>query len=265
MKKIILFSAMLLFIVSCTEKDSEKEEPVIADFDAVLTGESPNAKIQLTNKSTGATSYRWNFDKGAADSVSTEHSPSTVNVDRAGSFIVRLTAINNNEKHSVSKTLTINGYNAIVTYPDLEFALDAGNTTYGRYFSFETGKMLKDTEINATNGSKIHLAFGSMEHTMYYFESPDKTNVPGLLNITGATHTKIINWQANPSISVASFDSMVDDRLLSGLIINGTNDSFGNQLPCTILFELADHRKGIIKAKAVNSARLLADIRIQKY
>lgn len=159
MKKILLFSAVLLLLVSC----SEKEEPVIADFDAVLSGESPNAKIQLTNKSTGATSYKWNFDKGAPDSV------------------------------------------------------------------------------------------------------PDKTNVPGLLNITGATHTSVINWQASPAISVASFDSMADDRLLSSLTIIDTNDSFGNQLPCTILFELADHRKGVIKAKAINSARLLADIRIQKY
>ena len=261
MKKFYFFSALLLFLLSC----SEKEEPVVSDFEATVTGESPTAKIQITNNSTGATSFIWNFDTGAADSVSTEQSPATVNIDKAGNFTIKLTAINGPEEQSVSKTFTIPGYNAIITYPDLEFALDAGNATYGRYFSFETGKILKDNEINSTNGSKIHLGFGSMDRTLYYFESPDKTNVPGLLTIQNATHTKIINWQASPSISIASFDSMTDDRSLCGLTINETNDSFDNSLPSIILFELSNHRKGVIKAKAVNNFRLLADIKIQKY
>lgn len=252
---------MILLLASC----SKKEDSVVADFEAVVTGESPNARIKVTNKSTGATSFKWNFDKGAADSVSTEQSPADLIIDKAGSFTIKLTALKATEEQSVSKTLTVAGHNAIITYTDLEFAVDAGNATYGRYFSFETGKILKDNEINSSNGSKIHLAFGSIEHSMYFFESPDDHSMPGSLTFANANHTKVINWQANPSISTTAFDAMQDDRLLSSLTINETNDSFGNSLPCMILFELPDHRKGVIKAKAVNSTRLLADIKIQKY
>lgn len=261
MKNFCCFSAMILLLASC----SKKKEPVVADFEAVVTGESPSAKIQITNRSTGATAFKWNFDKGAADSVSTDQSPADLNIDKAGSFTIKLKAFNGTEEQSVIKTLTIAGHNAIITCADLEFAIDAGNTTYGRYFSFETGKILKDNEINSSNGSKIHLAFGSLEHSMYFFGSPDDNSMPGSLTIANANHTKVINWQANPSISSTAFDAMQDDRLLSPLTINETNDSFGNSLPCTILFELPDHRKGVIKAKAVNSARLLADIKVQKY
>jgi len=163
-----------------------------------------------------------------------------------------------------SKTVKINVSakieHSITTYTDVEFSLTAGSSTYGRLFSFDDGKIYKDSEINATIGSKIHLAFGSMGNTMYFFESP---TVAGY-KVPGATVTKVTNYLKDNPISTTDFDSMTDDTKFEGLTINETNDSFGNSsIPGIVLFQLASGRKGVIKTKAVNSDRLLVDIKIQ--
>lgn len=260
MKKVFTLSVIGIALFACSEKD----DPVIADFDVIVIGEAPNATVSLTNKSSGSTSFKWNFDKGAADSISTIETPAAFGVDRAGEFKVKLTAMNGAEKNIVEKKVNIEGHNAIMVFNNIEFSKSAGDAVYGRYFSFQTGSMYKDNQINSTNGSSIHLGFGSMDNVMYYFESPTKTNL-GFISIPNATVTKVVNWEATPRISASQFDAMQDDRLLSGLTITNTNDSFGNSLPNMILFEISTGRKGVIKAKAVNSDRLLVDIKIQKY
>jgi hypothetical protein len=162
----------------------------------------------------------------------------------------------------MTKVVAVTGHSAITTYTDVEFALDAGNATYGRLFSFETGEIYLDNEITATNGPLMHLAFGSMDNTMYYFESPSVA----AYNVPGATVTKVINYQVAPDITTTEFDAMTDDRDLSGLPIVETEESFGNgNIPGTVLFEISTGRKGVIKTKSVNTSRLLADIKLQKY
>src|SRR6218665_3173821 len=161
-----------------------------------------------------------------------------------------------------SKTVKINVKPAIAIYKDIEFSLTGGSITYGRYFSCDDGKIYKDSEINATIGPKIHLAFGSMERTMYYFKSPTHNDY----KVPGATVTKVINYSNSPPISPAVFDAMTDDSKLIPLTITDTNDSFDNELiraGAVILFELKSGRKGAIRPKAVNSVRLLVDIKVQ--
>ena len=59
---------------------------------------------------------------------------------------------------------------------------------------------------------------------------------------------------------------MKDDSKLSELTIADTDESFGNSsIPGTVLFEISTGKKGVIKTKALNSDRLLVDIKIQKY
>src|SRR6218665_3214377 len=164
--------------------------------------------------------------------------------------------------NSASKTVKINVKPAIAIYKDVEFSLTPGSITYGRYFSCDDGKIYKDSEINATTGPKIHLAFGSIEHTIYYFKSPTDKDY----KVPGATVTKVINYSSSPPISPAVFDAMTDDSKLSPLKITGTNDSFDNDLiraGAVVLFELQSGRKGAIRPKAVNSVRLLVDIKVQ--
>ncbi len=262
-KRTIFLGILTSFILfSCKE---DKIEPVVlvADFETSVTGEAPNAQISITNKSENATSYSWTFGEGANILTSTEKSPSTLTVDKVGNFTIKLIVSDGSTEKEITKTISITGYNAIVAYSDLEFALDAGNDTYGRLFSFETDKMYLDNEITDENGSKIDLAFGSMGQTMYYFDSPSDSEY----NVPNATVTKVINYESTPTISSSDFNDMVDDRLLTNLTIEDDDNSFGNSsIPGnTILFEISTGRKGVIITKAVNSDRLLVDIKIQKY
>ena len=109
--------------------------------------------------------------------------------------------------------------------------------------------------------SKIDLAFGSMGNTLYYFESPNKTDY----QLTGASTTKVDNSVLEADFAVATFDGMTNDADISGLTIEETNDSFGNTQPNIVLFQTASGRKGVIKTTAVNADRLLATIKVQKY
>jgi PKD repeat protein len=261
MKKIIILSLLVSGLISCSKKD----KPLVPDFDLIVSGESPTATIQIINKSSGADLYKWNFDKGASDSVSILENPSMISVDKAGEFIVKLTADNGSEKKTIEKKITVAGNSAILTFTNLEFGLEKGSLVYGRYFSFETGIMYKDAEINSTNGSKIDIGLGSFNQYMLFFASPDDHRFSFLLNIPNATLTKIVNWESNLRITPAAFDSMNDDRLLSALNIVDNNQSFDNEFPHTVLFQLSTLQKGVIKLKAVNSDRLLVDIKIQKY
>ncbi len=154
--------------------------------------------------------------------------------------------------------------NQIVTYTDLEFAIEGNEEDFGSFFSFETEKMYKVNEINEENGSKIHLAFTSYGNGLYFFDSPDNKH-----NIPNATSTKTINNEENPRITGDDFVSMKDDSLyvkLENLKFEGyLSDSFiTSHIPGTIVFEIADGRRGVIRTKKVNSSRLLVDIKIQK-
>lgn len=252
-----ILTSILFF--SCSKDNTTLLEP---DFDVIVTGEAPNAQITITNNSAGATTYSWTLGEGASISISTDEAPSSIAVDKAGDLTIKLVVGNDSEEKELTKAVTITGNNAIVTYSDIEFGLDAGDTTYGRLYSFETGEVYLDSEVGTSNGSKMHLAFGSIENTMYFFQSPTDADY----NVPDATETKVVNYESTPSISVTDFDSMADDSQLSGLTITETNDSFGNSsIPGTVLFEISTGKKGVIKTKAVNSNRLLVDIKIQKY
>lgn len=154
--------------------------------------------------------------------------------------------------------------NQIATYTDLEFAIEGNEADYGSFFSFETDTLYKVSEINEENGSKIDLAFTSYGNGLYFFDSPDEDH-----DIPNAKHTKTINYEFNPRITAADFDAMNNDSLyvkLKNLKFEGyQSDSFiTSHIPGTIVFEIADGRRGVIRTKKVNASRLLVDIKIQK-
>lgn len=254
-----VFMSVLFF--SCS-KDDDEATVVVADFTATVSGESPNATVTIVNNSKDASSYVWTFGEGADVSTSTESGPLEIDVDKAGDFEITLVAKNGAQEKEVTKTVSIAGFTAVETFSDIEFALNANDETYGRFFSFTTGEVYKDSEINEENGAHIHLAFGSMANTMYFFQSPNDED----FDIPGATLTKVTNYQSEPAISVEAFSTMSDNELLADLEIEDSNDSFGNgSIPGIVLFETSTGRKGAIHTKAVNSDRLLVDIKVAKY
>jgi len=262
-KKTFFIGILTSIILFSCKQDEIEPKVLVANFETTITGEAPSCQITISNKSENASSYNWTFSEGANFSTSTNETPETLTVDKTGNFTITLTVSDGTTEKEITKTISITGHNAIVEYSDLEFALNAGNDTYGRLYSFETNKMYLDSEITNDNGSKIHLAFSSMGGTMYYFDSPSNNDY----SVPNATVTKVINYENTPTISSSDFNDMVDDRLLVELTIADDNNSFGNSsIPGnTVLFEISTGKKGVIITKAVNNDRLLVDIKIQKY
>lgn len=148
----------------------------------------------------------------------------------------------------------------IVTYENIKFGQNGGLATHGRFFSFDTGRMYKDSEVDEAVGPKIHLAFSGLGYTMFFFSSPDHKD----FSIPNASNTKVTNSSENSAITIEAFDAMKSDEVLGKLEVVHDNESFGKSgLPCTILFELSTGQRGVIKAKSVTNDYLLADIKIQ--
>jgi PKD repeat protein len=252
-----------VFFVSCSK--DEDTIPVAADFTLSVTGESPNATVTLSNTSTGGSVYGWVFGEGANVSVSADKAPAPLTVDKAGTFEVTLTVTNGNDVKTITKSIKIEGNSAIVHYKDIALGRDVSSTTYGRFFSTETGIVYKAGEVNATTGPKIDLAYSHIGNPVNYFASPDDSREK--YNIPGATTTMIINYPAKSlGVSATTFDNANDDSFIKDVAIDTSdNESFGTTNPNIILFKTASGKKGAIKTTAINSDRLLVYIKVQKY
>lgn len=262
MRKLLFMGVIVSSMLISCSKEEDETTPVSAEFTATITGESPNAQLTLENTSTGASAFTWTFGEGASIFESTDKTPTGISIDKAGEITITLVASNGTEQKEASKTLSITGNSAMISYSDIAFALNAGDETYGRLFSCDDGMIYLDNEVDESNGANIHLAFGSLGNTLYYFESPTVEDY----NIPNASETQVINYESTPTITTDDFDTMTDDGLLSGLTIVSNDESFGNNsIPGTVLFEIASGKKGVIKTKEVNSDRILVDIKIQKY
>lgn len=95
MKKFYYLLLICVFLVSCS-----KDEPVIADFD-VSVGE--NGKVSLTNKSTGADSFEWDFGNGTN---SLEKNPN-IQYDSNRDYTINLTAKGKSGQNTKPKTVKI--------------------------------------------------------------------------------------------------------------------------------------------------------------
>lgn len=148
----------------------------------------------------------------------------------------------------------------LVTYSDIEFSLtDSGNMN-GRVFSTASGKVYKDSEINAENAEIIDIV-SATNQSFIAFDSPDKATDPA---IVGARATKFMH--TGVSVTATDFDAMTDDSKLKSLTIVGDKESvnisgYENKI---VLFENASGKKGAIKLKALNTNRLVVDIKVIK-
>jgi len=260
-KNIFLLLAITVTLLSSCTKD---EEILSGDFTALVTGESPNATVIITNSSTGASSYKWTFGQGANRTKSSAENPVELQVDKAGEFKIQLTVVNGSSTESITKTVLIKGVNGINTFNDVEFAQSKDDTDYGRFFSISEGRILKTTEINKTTGPSIDLVYFGSLSSFITFESPNNLLLNADINIPGAVSTKITNYQQefNPAI----FDAMTDDEALKNLEIKHDQSIIGSlKFPLVVLFENAQGLKGAIKLKTINVKKLVVDIKVQKY
>ena len=154
--------------------------------------------------------------------------------------------------------------NAITTYSDIAFGVNHGDGEYARFFSTETGKSYKDSEVNETIGPKIDIGFEQMATSVNYFLSADNKDVK--LTIPGATGSLFINYVTPDVMSIAEFDAMTNSDILADITIDkNDNNSFGaSNIPVLVLFKNAAGKKGVIKVTAINAERILANIKVQR-
>ncbi len=266
MKK-IFFTSLLVssLFVAC---NNQEVTPLVANFEVTVTGQAPNATLSITNSSTGdgLTEYLWTFSAGADKETSEVETPAALAIDKAGDFTVTLIVSDKSGEKELAKTVNIPGNSAILIHTGLQMGYDNAVVNYGQFFSVEQG-VFREAEIPADNSVEINLAFGSCGSGCYFFESPTTLdNGTPKYNLPNATESKVINYEVTPTISTTAFDAMVDDALLSSLTIIGKKDAFGiDQIPSTMLFEIGDGRKGVIKAHGLDAERILVDIKVQKY
>jgi PKD repeat protein len=98
---VMLYSIALL-LGSC-KRDIEPELKADFNFDYEGDCSSPVLEVHFENLSDNATSYLWNFGDGT---TSTEIAPTKV-YDKAGTYIVALTAYSSEKSVSASKEVTI--------------------------------------------------------------------------------------------------------------------------------------------------------------
>lgn len=260
MKK-INFIYILLILLAMSACTKQSDIALYPDFSVTVTGVSPNAILNIVNKSTGATDYQWTFGEGASVSTSTDKEPANIKIDKAGTLSIVLAVKNGDSQKTKASSVVIGGNHAMVTFTGVEFALKASDATYGRFFSTETGLIYKDNEVNATNGPKIDLAFLSLSATNNYFTSPNSPQ----FTIPYAT-TSLVRHFINNEIAVTDFETIKDDVLIKNTSITTDNKPFGSTgYPLLVLFQNSKGKKGVIKVREINASRLLVDIKIQKY
>lgn len=250
------------FIFSSCGSDDEKSEPLNASFTVEVQGEAPNATLNFINESTGAASYQWSFGEGTSDSSSSLEVPTNITVDKAGELTITLTVVSGTEESTSQETITIAGNSAIIEITDLEFSQVEGSTELGRFYSIAQNEMYLDSEISEENGQYIDLFYKGSESSFIFFEGP-QDNFDDII-VPDAKETKVHNYQSG--FEVSSFDEMNDDALLADLNVIDDDSSIGSiDFPLIVTFETEEGKKGAIKLKAINSDRLVVDIKVQKY
>ncbi len=142
----------------------------------------------------------------------------------------------------------------ISTFSDVEFSLDDS----ARFYATSTGKMYGKSGIDGETSKIIDLV-GDSNQAFIAFSSPSSTS-----EITDGTKTKV--QHTNVSMTVAQFDAITDSKSFTDITVTDDNESIGlsDYKNNIILFENSAGKKGAIKLKAINSTRVLVDIKVVK-
>lgn len=236
------------------------DNSIIIDFDINIEGEAPNAILSIENFTTGAETFLWTYSIGTDSANSAQHDPGQIIVDKTGDFKITLTAKNNTQTQSLSKTINITGINGINHYTNIYFdTIPGGN---GRCFSIEKGRIFNDNEINELNSYLIDFVFSSSK-TNLYFASPHEEKKHNV-NIPFPNNTTIENNTTD--FSVYDFNKIDSENYLKELTILHNNSSFTeNQIPVIVLFIAQDNKIGAILIKEINNGIINTEIKVQKY
>lgn len=158
----------------------------------------------------------------------------------------------NSEEVEIEETLLV--------YNDVEFG-QTFDSEIGIFFSTATGETFTP-EMALQNGDVIDFSYYGSESAFIFFTSPDYINFTEL-EIPNARSTKIMNYETG--ITAEMFDSYDDASDFDDIEVVQDNSAIGTlDFPVVVLFETQDGKKGAIKLTAINSRRLLTDIKVMK-
>ncbi len=150
------------------------------------------------------------------------------------------------------------------TFTDINFSLDdSEGFDSGRYFSTETGKSYKKSQITDAIVPTVDLAFNNFGYNVNFFMSPNDSD-DGLAN---GTTTSYVNYVTD-EYTVAQFNALENGSDLDNLVIEDDGNSFpDSQVPTIVLFKNAAGKKGVIHVKSVSRVgydpKIVCDIKIQ--
>ena len=242
-------------------------DPIDNDYEAPVL-------LHLNNLSTNAVSYEWNI-VGANPSLTAVTSPD-INFSSAGTYTIVLKATNDKETKILQKQVTIQPNTNLLSFSDVKLGISSAHSTIGCFFSSYLGKVIKQGEVNSTNGSKIDFGFFGLNSSFSYnqFVSPDEVQSTAFSSIPNATHTKVVNSQelVGTQLSSSGFNAINSGSDFNSINVNETNAGktpFNSSIvPRVILFKTEDGRKGAVKIKDFvangTSSYILVDIKVQK-
>lgn len=257
-------------------------QDIMADFEIEPTFEDDDFQapvtLNLVNKSVNATSFEWTFET-AEPAFSTATDP-MITITEPGMHQLKLKASNSKRSHAIIKEVTIFEDTNLRVLENVALGTSAAHTTNqkGALYSTMTRQVYDAASVPVDDGSMIDIAFFALnqDFTFNKFVSPDEVQEYTFGPIPNAKHTQFINLQESceceASLSVAEFDAMEDDGLLSEMIIEetigGIQDFDNTIVPRIVLFETSDGRKGAIKIKAFvqdgANSHIVMDIKVQK-
>lgn len=252
-----------------------------ANFDWVVNFDDDDYQVPVTitlnNLSVSATSYQWMLSSGNP-TTSTDENP-TITFSSPGTYTVSLLADNGKHTDVYEKDITVYPDTNLRTFTNVHFGINSAhnNNSIGAFYSTTNRESYTADQVSLANGATIDIVFSGLNSSFNFnkFISPDIAGSNGFTTVTNATHTKFINSQEIcicGGLTVAQFDTMTNDSLLSSLIIEESSaglQSFNQvMLPRIVLFETADGRKGAIKVKGFisdgDNSYIDTDIKIQK-
>jgi len=248
---------------------------IIPSFEDIDDMEAP-FRARLKADLQGVESILWKCDNAV---ITNETSPDAdLFINEAGTYTVYLNISNGKQEKTVSSEIIVKPNTNLRSHNDIRFGINTAQESIGSVYSTLLRRNFKSSEINASNGPFIDIAFLGLNATFVYnrFISPDNLFDTPLTPVIGAKTTKFINLQEQRSpvqLTVEQFNTMTTDIYLKELdltIVDTANDYFSSSsLPRIVLFETADGRKGAILVKEIvknglENSYILTDIKIQK-
>lgn len=230
--------------------------------------------LHLINKCTNATNYEWNVNN--ADPVFTNVVNPDILFNNAGTYVVKLSASNDKETKVIEKKITIYPDKNILEFNDVRLGINVAHRTIGCFFSSVLGRVIKEGEVSAFNGSLVDFVFFGLNSRFSYnlFVSPDQAQNFSFTQIPSAIRTNIINSQevGVRLLSADEFDAITIGSDLDKIIINenttGKEPFDNNLLPRVIVFNTSNGRKGALKIKSFtsqgNDSYITVDVKVQK-